>query len=172
VKNRVSEDTRSRFMAELTSFFLLVILNMAFGALAMAFGMQYIVILVPGLPVWQTNPLIRVPAAMIAMVGFGLGLSWILTSARVLRGVKNIRRESRGSQEPVLPETLTRWIVCVTAHYRENRKILRHMIVICRLGGCIFVTLGMVNLLQEFATGSTGGTGGLWCSRSLLQPST
>jgi lipopolysaccharide export LptBFGC system permease protein LptF len=42
----MSEDTRSRFRAELTSFFLHVLLNMAFGALAMAFGMQYIVTLV------------------------------------------------------------------------------------------------------------------------------
>jgi hypothetical protein len=160
----MSEDTLSRFKAELDSFFVIVLLNMVFGALAMAFGIQYIVTLVLGLPVWQTSPVLRMPAAIIAMVGFGLGLSWILTSARVLRGIKNIRRESRNSPEPVPSETLTGWIVRMIAHYRENRKIIRHMIVICRLGGCVFVTLGIVNILQAFAAGSTGGN---WWSLAL-----
>jgi hypothetical protein len=158
----MGEDTLSRFKGELDSFFLIVLLNMTFGALAMAFGMQYIVTVILGLPVWQTNPVIRIPAAMVALVGFGLGMSWILTSARMLRGIRDIRRESRHSPEPVNPETLTGWILKMTAHYRENQKTLRQMIVICRLGGCAFVMLGIVSLLQAFAAGSAGGDWWSW----------
>ncbi len=36
-------DAVSQFKSELNSFFVLVLLNMAFGALTMAFGMQFIV---------------------------------------------------------------------------------------------------------------------------------
>jgi hypothetical protein len=91
------------------------------------------------------------------MAGFGLGLSWILTSARVLRGIKNIRRDARDHPEPVPQETLTGWIVGMTTHFRENRKTLGHMIVICRLGGCVFVTLGIVSLLQAVTAGTASG---------------
>jgi hypothetical protein len=160
VKNRMTDETLIRFKSELNSFFILVLLNLVFGALAMAFGIQYIVTLVLDLSVLQTNPVLRLFAGVITMVGFGLGLSWVLTSTRMLRGIKDIRRESRECKEPVPPDALTGWIVRMTAHYRENQTILRRMIVICRLGGCVFVALGMVNLLQGFAIGSAGGDWG------------
>jgi hypothetical protein len=45
------------------------------------------------------------------------------------------------------------------AQYRENKKILPWMITVSRLGGCVFIALGAVNLLQGFSAGQAGGAG-------------
>jgi len=144
----MTDSTISSFKGELNSFFMLALLNMAFGALAMAFGLQYMISAVLGLPLVQTAPALRLLAGTISMIGFGLGLLWIVTSAKVLKGIKGIRREVKTREEPVPDEVLTGWIVKMMAQYRENKKILSWMITICRIGGCVFVTLGIVNLLQ------------------------
>ena len=39
----MTDETFKRFRSELNSFFILIILNLVFGALAMAFGVQFIV---------------------------------------------------------------------------------------------------------------------------------
>nr|WP_320160525.1 hypothetical protein [uncultured Methanoregula sp.] len=150
-------DTISQFKSELNSFFMLVSLNMAFAALAMAFGMQYMILAVSGLPLVQTAPPLRVLAGVISMVGFGLGMMWILASVKVLRAIKGIRREFRSHEGPVPDDMLTGWIVRMLTHYREYKTILPWMITISRLGGCCFITLGIVNVLQGFAAGSAGG---------------
>jgi hypothetical protein len=156
----MNTDTTTQFQGELDSFFFLALLNMAFGALAMAFGMQYILLAVLGQPIVQTGPVLRILGGAISLAGFGLGLSWILTSARVLRGIREIRKEYRHYEGPVPGEVLTGWIVRMLAHYRENKRILPWMITVSRLGGCCFVTLGIVNILQGTAA-LASGTGGM-----------
>lgn len=153
----MNTDTLSQFKSEFNSFFMLVLLNMAFGALAMAFGMQYMIMAVLGLPLVQTSPSLRVLAGAISLAGFGLGFMWILSSTKILRGIKGIRREFRSHEGPVPDETLTGWIVRMLAHYRENKKIIPWMITISRLGGCCFVTLGIVNILQGVTAWNAGG---------------
>jgi hypothetical protein len=155
----MTDSTLSQFKDELNSFFMLALLNMAFGALAMAFGIQYMVRAVLGLPLDQTDPALRVLAGLISLVGFGLGLMWVSTSAKVLRGMTRIRRDVRSHDGPVSDETLAGWIVRMMAQYRENKKILPWMITVSRLGGCVFIALGAVNLLQGFSAGQAGGAG-------------
>lgn len=155
----MTESTLSQFKDELNSFFMLVLLNMVFGALAMAFGMQYMIRAVLGLPLEQTAPVLRVLAGIISMIGFGLGLMWISTSVKVLKGMKGIRRDVRAHEGPVPDETLTVWIVRMMAEYRENKMVLPWMITISRLGGCVFVALGTVNILQGISAGQAGVTG-------------
>jgi hypothetical protein len=152
----MTESTVSQFKAEISSFLMLVLLNMAFGALAMAFGMQYMIRAVLEMPLPQTAPALRVLTGMISMIGFGLGLAWISTSTKVLRGMKGIRKEVRAHEGPVPDEILTGWIVRMMAQYRENKKILPRMITVCRLGGCVFIALGAANLLQGIVAGGAG----------------
>jgi len=155
----MTDSTLSQFKDELSSFFMLVLLNMAFGALAMAFGMQYMVRAVLGLPLDQTAPALRVLAGIISLVGFGFGLMWIRTSTKVLKGMKGIRRDVRSHDGPVPDETLAGWIVRMLAQYRENKKILPWMITVSRLGGCVFVALGAVNIFEGISSGQAGGAG-------------
>lgn len=82
------------------------------------------------------------------MHAFGLGLLWVMASARILRWVTRVRREYRNRQEPVSDEALTGWIVRLMAHYRENRSRIRWMQLLCVLGGGAFCLLGVLNVVQ------------------------
>jgi hypothetical protein len=62
----MTDSTLSQFKDELSSFFMLALLNVTFGALAMAFGIQYMVRAVLGLPLEQTAPALRVLAGVIS----------------------------------------------------------------------------------------------------------
>ena len=156
-KSGMADETLSQFNNELNSFFVLVILNMVFGALAMAFGMQFMIASVLGLAGGQSPAIFSVLAGAISLAGFGLGLSWVLSSAKVLKGITGIRQEYRRCPGPVPAEILTHWIVRLMAHYRENRETIRRMMVICALGGCAFLAIGVLNLVQgmTWTTGST-----------------
>ena len=71
----MTKENLARFKTEINSFFALVLLNLVFGAMAMAFGMQFIVTSVMGLTGGQAAVGLRVLTGAIAMVSFGLGLS-------------------------------------------------------------------------------------------------
>ena len=154
----MTKENLARFKTEINSFFALILLNLVFGAMAMAFGMQFIVTSVLGLTGGQATVGLRVLTGVIAMVSFGLGLSWVLFSARILKGITLIRREFRHHKGPVPDETLTCWIVRMTAHYRGNEKTIRNMILVCTLGGFCFLILGLLNSLEFFSIGLSSGS--------------
>ena len=140
--------TSENFAAELMSFFVLCLLNLVFGSLAMAFGVQFIVTAVlamAGAGTFQWFPAFQVLLGWAAAV---IGFRWILSSAKILRGVTKIRREYRALKEPVPVETLTGLIVRMMAHYRANWKAIWRMNLISILGGAIFLALGVVNIIQ------------------------
>jgi len=142
-----------RFVAELDTFFVLVLLNITFGALAMATGMQYIFGAVAGTATLLPAALPQPAGAAVAMISFGLGLCWLIAGARILRGITAIRREYRHHSGQIPPEILTCWIVRLMAHYRTNRAAICWMIPVCGAGGIVFLILGTENLLQGFAAG-------------------
>ena len=147
----MTDETLHQFKNELNSFFVLVILNTVFGALAMAFGMQFMIASVLGFTGGQIPPVLRILAGAISLAVFGLGLSWVLSRAKVLKGITGIRREYRHCSGLVSAEILTRWIVRLMAHYRENKETIRWMTRICALGGCAFLALGVLNIIQGIA---------------------
>jgi hypothetical protein len=152
----MTDTTLHSFGKELDSFFVLVLLNMAFGSLAMAFGMLYMINTVMGLPTPPGTSLFRVIGGAVAMVCFGLGLSWVVSSTRILKGIKGVRREYRCTGGQVPEETLTCWIVRILNHYRGNRQRIRWMTVICMIGGCAFLALGIANLVEGLTAGEMG----------------
>jgi hypothetical protein len=100
---RVSED----FNRELGSFFRLCLLSLVFGSLAMAFGMQSIVSAVLAMAgSGRFEPFLLVQALM-GWAAAAVGFRWILSSARVLKGVARIRREYRAMGRPVPVELPT-----------------------------------------------------------------
>jgi hypothetical protein len=158
-----------RFKKEINRFFALLLLNLAFGALVMAFGMQFIVTSVLGQTGIQASAILRALTGIFAMVCFGLGLSWVLFSARILKGITQIHREFRDHKGPVPEETLTCWIVRMTAHYRGNKKTIRNMILVCTLGGFCFIILRVLNNLEFFSFSLSSGSFSL--NNYLLIPS-
>ena len=84
----MTDETLTRFKSELNSFFLLILLNLVFGALAMAFGVQFMVTSVQGLTGGQSLSLLRIVAGSLSMVSFGLGIAWIISSAEIFEGIR------------------------------------------------------------------------------------
>jgi hypothetical protein len=156
----MNTDTVSQFKTELNSFFILVLLNMAFGALAMAFPVQYMVTSALGQSSGQTGTVFRIFTSTLSLISFGIGLAWVLASVRVLKGITAVRREYKKYSEPVPAEILIGWIVRIMAHYRKNKETIRWMTLICALGGCIFIVLGILNVVQGISAFSASGIPG------------
>jgi hypothetical protein len=153
----MNQETVSQFKNELNSFFALVLLNMVFGALTMAFGLQILITSVLGMPGGLAATAVLILTGIVAVICFGLGFTWVFSSAKILKGVTELRREFKNQSEPVSGEILTGWIVRLMAHYRENRKSIRYMTLICALGGCVFIAIGVINLVQGFSFGLASG---------------
>ena len=155
------QETSRNFASELRSFFALCLLNLVFGAMILAFGIQFIVTSVLAL----VEGGISLGFAAVQVLAWGaiafLGLRWILSSVKVMRGVTAIRREYRALEEPVSGEALTGLIVRMMAQYRENRPAVRLMTIICTLGGTLFLALGVLNLLAGISA-AMAGTGPLY----------
>ncbi len=149
----MNENVWARFSAELNGYFLLVVINLVFASLAVATGVQYMV--------WSTihgtgGVEAGVPGmamAMLSMICFGLGISWVITCARILSGITEIRNECRKYEGEVTPEVLTSWIIRTIAHYRENRKQVNTMRYVCLLGGFCFLGLGLLGGIQSLSAG-------------------
>ena len=153
----MTDETLTRFKSELNSFYILVLLNLVFGALVMAFGVQFIVTSVLGLTNGQSLSLLRIVAGSLSMVCFGLGISWIISSVEILDGIDGIRSEFKDLTGPVSDEILTSGIVRMMAHYRENKKTIRTMILVCTLGGFCFLALAIINSLELFSISLSSG---------------
>jgi len=153
----MTDETLLRFRSELNSFFLLILLNLVFGALAMAFGVQFMVTSVLGLTGGQSLSPLTIIGGSISMVCFGLGIAWLISSAEIFEGIGGIRTEFSDRNKPVSDEALTTGIIRMVAHYRENRKTIHTMILVCTLGGFCFLALGIINSLEFFSFSLSSG---------------
>ena len=154
--------TLSQFRTEIRHFFLVSLLNLVFAAIAIAIGVQYMVTaiigqtldpLIPGFPV---IPGFRIFTGAVAMVSFGLGIRWILSTVRIYEGIVTIKDDLTRNGDAITDERLTCLIVRMLAHYRDNRTTIRTMILVCTLGGVLFFMLGIANSLKVLSVTSTG----------------
>ena len=152
----MTDGTLNQFRNELTALFVIVVLNIVFGALAMAFGVQYMVSSVSGQAAGQSI-ILRMVAGSVAMICFGLGIAWIISSVTIFDGIEELREEFQDRKKPVSDETLTSGIIRMMAHYRQNTKTIHTMILVCTLGGFCFLTLGIINSLEFFSISLSSG---------------
>ena len=155
-------NTLSQFRTEIRHFFLVSLLNLVFAAIAIAIGVQYMVTaiigqtldpLIPGFPV---IPGFHIFTGAVAMVSFGLGIRWILSTVRIYEGIVTIKDDLTRNGDAITDERLTCLIVRMLAHYRDNRTTIRTMILVCTLGGVLFFVLGIANSLKVLSVTSTG----------------
>jgi hypothetical protein len=152
----------SQFRTETRHFFLISILNLVFAAIAIAIGVQYMVTailsqtidpVIPGFPVILG---LRIFSGAIALICFGLGISWILSTVEIFEGIVTIKDDLEKAGDAITDERLTCLIVRMLAHYRDNHKTIRTMILVCTLGGGCFFVLGIANSLKVLSV-SAGG---------------
>ncbi len=169
-----------RFKSEVGHFFRVSVLNIAFAALLMAFGLMVVVMEVVSIYETFTTEmyLIYSPVVLfVAVCAMAIGFSWIITSARILEGVEEIqddlkrlekekrKKRSQNAQrngvppEPEIPdEDLTRLIVRMLSHYRDNHGTINRMIYICMLGSASIFLLGTLASLEFLQVTSTSLT--------------
>jgi hypothetical protein len=78
----------SQFKKEIVNFSCISLINIVFAVLAMAFGIAYIIMAVLGHPLYPGNPSFRMFSGAVAMLCFGLGISWLLPTLRIFGGIK------------------------------------------------------------------------------------
>ena len=139
----MTDHTVQQFGEELRSFFVLVLLNMTFGALALAFGMQIIIAtFLSGAAGAPLSPAIVILRIVTGIAGICIGFFWILSGAKILLGSWDPVRVTGTAPAPVPAETLTGRIVTMLAHYRENRTFIWRMTLISIAGGLFFSRSG------------------------------
>ena len=152
----------SQFRTEIRQFFLVSLLNLVFAAIAIAIGVQYMVTAIlsqtidPVIPGFPGMLGLRIFAGAIALICFGLGIRWILATVRIFEGIVTIKDDLEEAGNAITDERLTCLIVRMLAHYRDNHKTIRTMILVCTLGGGCFFVLGIANSLKVLSV-SAGG---------------
>lgn len=145
-----------RFRAEIRHFFSICILNIVFAALAIASGVQYIAASVLGLTGGPATPDLRLLIGAVALICFGLGIRWLLSTVRVFEGVVEIKDKLDAEGTTLTDERVTCLIVQMLAHYRKNRRTIRTMIRVCTLGGAGFFVLGIATSLEALSVTPDG----------------
>ncbi|RQD82117.1 MAG: hypothetical protein D5R96_05995, partial [Methanocalculus sp. MSAO_Arc2] len=136
-------------------------MNIAFAALLMAFGL--IVVVQEAVSMYDAYAAGEYvtffnPVLLVAGVAMLIGIGWIITSARVFEGVASIKDdlsklkwEDASGAEPgqtEKDEDLTRLIVRMLSHYRDNHATIHRMIYVCMLGSCSIFALGFIASLE------------------------
>ncbi|MDO9325472.1 MAG: hypothetical protein Q7T80_11005 [Methanoregula sp.] len=137
-----------QFKKEIRHFSRVSVFNLTFAGIAIAFGVSYIVAAVFGMtldPMMTRFPMLF---GAVAMISFGLGISWLLTTARVFEGVVIIGRKLGSEGDAIMDERLTCLIVRMLADYRHNRDTIRTMILVSIVGGVCFLVLGISASLE------------------------
>ncbi len=148
------KSAQNQFKAEIRQFYLISLLNLVFAALAIAFGVQYIVSAVLGQSADPATTGLRMLTGALAVSSFGLGIGWILSTARVFEGVEKIQDDLDAEGDAITDDRLTCLIVRMLAHYRDNRRTIGTMILVCTLGGVCFFVLGIANGLKALSAAS------------------
>ena len=148
----MNEKLSKGFDDEFRSFFALYVLNLVFGALSMAVGMMLVIWqLVPTSAVF---PVTAIPFPVLIVLGcaaFVLGLAWITMTARLVKGMRVVRKAYRQKKrDGMSPEDLTGVMIHMMTQYREQKRIIRVMVVVCLIGGCCYIALGAFDILSAF----------------------
>jgi hypothetical protein len=148
---------RVRLSKEIRHFSFVSLLNLVFAAIVVAFGITYIAAMATGYGTASGVAGLRILTGAIAMVSFGLGISWILVSVRIFKDMRKIRDDLAGTGEAATEDRITCLIVRMFAYYRDNRYAIRKMILIGTLGGCVFFLLAIAGSTQLLEITGTGG---------------
>ncbi len=140
----VTEEFRSTFHAEARSFFMLSLMNIVFAAMAVAFGISAVVVNVPQLAAGMG--ILPLLSLLLGGIAAAVGIGWLAESAQILGDVDDLRDEANGLQEG--DEDLLRLMIGMMALYRERRPTVQRMILVSRIGGAIFLFLGVVRAIQ------------------------
>jgi len=149
----MSEVTATRFVRELKSFYALSIINLAFGAVAMAlsvsFGIQNVLALVNA-----KNLFPQLLFCILGFLAFSLSLRWLLTSVEILDGLQDIKEEYEKKKSNLESDDVIGFIIQAMAYYREKRTTMLKLVTACKIAGICFIVNGVVVLFTRVFSAS------------------
>lgn len=148
---RMATDVFKRIQEEIFSLTALSIVNIIFGALAIATGVSTTIN-----RYFSMKEAAQFDIYSTALIGIGgilsiIGLWWIITSANIMDFSTDMHIEHHKKKSQVTEEVIISWIVQMVAYYRENKKTIRRMVQISRLGGIFFLSYGLILIVSELS---------------------
>lgn len=140
-----------QFQKEIYTFLRILGQNYLFASFAMAIGLIYIITSVLGTTPQilflirppALSPVLRMITGALSLVSIGLGIGWMLVSFRMMKGISEIKTTLDEKKPAITDNELTCLIVRTLAYYRDKRSVIRMMVCICTIGGCIFLLLAI-----------------------------
>jgi len=146
----------SRLGKEIWSFYALVVMNIVAGAvvmgLSMSYGVQNILAMVKVLP--SIELLYSLPLAALAFAGFGVAITWLISSAEIFGEAQEIREEFEGRD--TAETSATSIIVKTMALYRERKTTINRMAWVSKLAGILLLGIAVYNLIGLTLFGISG----------------
>jgi hypothetical protein len=153
----MENETFGKLERETRSFAALAILNIVGAAMAMAFGVSWIVNNLLPLASGQPFDLMQLLYAGLGLLGFVFAIRWLVPCAETFGGVDDMIDGRKASDEPV-GERLTQMVVEKLAWYREKREMIGGLKAGSRLTGLFFLASAALSGYNIAATlGSTAG---------------
>ena len=151
----MNKDLAKTFEEEFLSFFSLYLMNLVFAALSMAIGLMIVVQQFLPTTTETLAGLIAIPLPFPFLLGgtaFIVGLIWIVATARLMKSVRVVRTAyKQKKRREMTTDDFTGMMVLMMTTYREQKPMIRAMVVIGFLGGCCYLLLGILNVLSVIA---------------------
>ena len=154
----MATNTTQKLQHELNSFQGLSTINIVCSALALSFGIYF---LMPNLismattQKWQLN---QVCLVVLGAVTFAVAIRWLMSSAKIIDVTSKLATKLKNykKNQTLDDEALTGLIVNMTAAYRENKPTLKLMITISRIAGACFTVAALLALVTAFTGAALG----------------
>lgn len=140
--------SHTKFKSEVSYLFIVSIGNLVIAALAVAYGVVYIITAVTQVSALPLGSGLQILTGAVAMTCFGLGISWITTTVRIFNEVEEIRDLLYSKTDTISGERITCLMVQMFALYRDERDTIGRMILISTGGGLCFLILGISNAAE------------------------
>lgn len=147
----MTKEIFKKIQKETLSLTALSIVNIIFGALAIATGVSTIIN-----QYFSMKDAAQFDMYSAAFIGIGgilfiIGLWWIITSANIMDFSTDMHIDHTKKRKKVTDEAIISWIVQMVAYYRENKKTIHRMILLSRLAGIFFL---LYSIISVFSTAS------------------
>lgn len=143
-----------KFRRELRSFYALTIINIAFGGIAVALGINLVTQTILILMETQNLLLPELTFLVVGVLAFGIGIRWLLASAEILDGVTDIQDDYDKQKVKINDDTMTHLIVRMTSHYRENKVTIKYLSLFSKIAGVCFLVSGVNIIINSILVGT------------------
>jgi hypothetical protein len=136
-------DLEIKIKKEMRYFMAIIIMGLAFGGIAMAFGISSITLNALALRTMSSNIFLNILLIVIGSIVAYLALRYFISTAEVLSRFKTIK-ESKTEEKNRSREKLTEQIIKLMNLYRDEKHQIKRMIIITKIAGACFLANAII----------------------------